>query len=98
MRRSMASAGHSAREMQDSTFDLDHEIDNVIGSEAGFYTKEEFKTVVRQFLDHHAEPRRRRTFFFRSDYDLAVKILQDNRNAKLGNVKQRSWVRCTFEL
>ena len=92
-----ANCGSPAQEVQDAVFDIDLEIENVAGSEAGFYTKDKFKAVVRKFLDDHAETRRRRTFCFRSDYDLAVRILQ-NKNTTLGSAKNRNWVRSTFEL
>jgi hypothetical protein len=82
-----------------SFFDIDHETDNVIGNEfMFFFTKEEFKTIVRQYLNEHAEPRRRRTFFFRRDYDMAIDILRKENNTKIADSKQRSWVRNTFEL
>ena len=93
-----ANCGSRVHEAQNSVFDLDHEVQTIIGNEAEFCTKEDFKTVVRQFLDSHAETRRRRTFFFRFDYDLAVKILQNEGGTNIADTKHRSWVRNNFEL
>lgn len=100
MTHSMASpaCGSATYEVQHSVFVLEHEIENVFGNETEVYTKDEFKTVVRQFLDEHADARRRKTFLFRSDYDLAIEILQNTGNTKIADAKQRSWVRGTFAL
>lgn len=81
----------------DLPFDFDNEISNIVGDEVQFFTKEEFKTVVRRFLDKRVENRRRKTFFFRLNYDAAVTILQD-KASKLGSSQQRSWLRHTFSL
>jgi hypothetical protein len=85
-------------EPTDAHFELDEEISQVLGDDADFVSKSEFKTLVKSFLEKRVETRRRKTFFFRSDYDLALKILKDGSNKKLSSIQHRSWVRRTFSL
>jgi len=88
----------STPDMQDSAFDLNTEVANILGEEAAFYSKAEFKTVVTKYLEKHVEARRRKTFFFRSDYNLAVRRLREDNDKDLWTSQNRSWIRCTFFL